>query len=51
MNNVDEKLKHELSDCLWSILVIADYYDIDLENQFSKSMDELETRVDAQLAN
>lgn len=50
MDNVDEKLRHELSDCLWSVLVLANYYDIDLESQFVKSMDELETRVEAELA-
>jgi NTP pyrophosphatase (non-canonical NTP hydrolase) len=50
MDDIDEKLKHELSDCLWSILVLANYYDIDLESQFVKSMDELEARVDKALA-
>lgn len=49
MDDVDEKLRHELSDCLWSVLVLANYYDIDLENQFLKSMDELEARVDNEL--
>ncbi|MES2631041.1 MAG: MazG nucleotide pyrophosphohydrolase domain-containing protein [Patescibacteria group bacterium] len=50
MDDIDEKLRHELSDCLWSVLVLANYYDIDLESQFVKSMDELEVRVDAELA-
>jgi NTP pyrophosphatase (non-canonical NTP hydrolase) len=50
MDDIDEKLKHELSDCLWSVLVLANHYDIDLENQFLKSMDELETRVNNELA-
>jgi len=50
MDNIDEKLKHELADCLWSVLVLANYYDIDLENQFITSMDELEVRVDKELA-
>ncbi len=49
MDDIDEKLKHELSDCLWSILVLSNYYDIDLENQFIKSMNELEVRVDSTL--
>ena len=49
MDDIDEKLQHELSDCLWSVLVLADYYDIDLEGQFVKSMHELEARVDSQL--
>ena len=50
MDNIDEKLQHELADCLWSILVLANYYNVDLENQFVKSMDELEARVDSELA-
>lgn len=49
MGDIDEKLKHELSDCLWSVLVLANYYNIDLENQFLKSMGELEVRVDKEL--
>ena len=42
--NVDEKLQHELADCLWSILVLADKYDIDLEKSFFKTMDEIEKK-------
>ena len=49
MDDIDEKLKHELSDCLWSVLVLADYYDIDLESQFMKSMNVLEARVQTEL--
>jgi NTP pyrophosphatase (non-canonical NTP hydrolase) len=37
--NVDEKLAHELADCLWSIIVLADAYGIDLERDFSQKMD------------
>lgn len=43
--SVDEKLAHELSDCLWSILVLADEYDVDLEASFHKTMDEIERRI------
>lgn len=50
MDNIDEKLKHELADCLWSILILAHYYKIDLENQFLESMKELEAQVDRELA-
>ena len=38
-------LRHELGDCLWSILVIANHYDIDLEAAFRKTMAELEERL------
>ena len=49
MDNIDQKLAHELSDCLWSLLVIASKYDIDLPKEFMKTMDELEVRVDGEL--
>lgn len=42
VDNVDAKLAHELSDCLWSILVLARLYGLDLEKEFLKTMDELE---------
>src|SRR3990167_3757666 len=44
MDNIDEKLAHELSDCLWSVLVLASKYNIDLATEFTKTMDQLETR-------
>ena len=46
MENVDEKLAHELADCLWSILVLSEKYGIDIEQSFLKTMDELENRLD-----
>lgn len=49
MDDIDHELAHELSDCLWSILVIASKYDIDLASEFMKTMDELEKRVDTEL--
>ena len=45
INNVDEKLAHELSDCLWCILVLANKYGVDIESSFMKTMDELEKRI------
>lgn len=43
--NVDEALAHELSDCLWSVIVLADKYGVDLEAAFVKTMGELDTRL------
>ena len=43
--DVDSKLAHELSDCLWSIIVLANKYDIDLEKSFVKTMDYLEKKT------
>lgn len=49
MNNVDDRLAHELSDCLWSILVLADKYHINLSIEFEKTMKELDTKISADL--
>lgn len=43
-----EKLAHELADCLWSLLVLADAYEVDLQQAFLRTMDELEAYLVAQ---
>jgi NTP pyrophosphatase (non-canonical NTP hydrolase) len=45
VDDVDAKLSHELSDCLWSVLVIAGKLGIDLEAEFKKTMQQLETKI------
>jgi NTP pyrophosphatase (non-canonical NTP hydrolase) len=50
MDDIDEKLAHELSDCLWSVLVLASKYNINLSETFMKTMDELDKRIDADMA-
>ena len=45
MDDIDAKLSHELADCLWSVLVLADKYKIDLASEFMKNMDGLEKRI------
>ena len=45
--NSKEKLEHELSDCLWSVIVLSRLYDIDLERSFMRTMDELEEHLSA----
>jgi NTP pyrophosphatase (non-canonical NTP hydrolase) len=50
MEDVDEKLAHELSDCLWSVLVLANKYNVNLASEFHKTMDELDARIDSELA-
>ncbi len=45
VDDVDAKLAHELADCLWSVLVLAKLYDVDLEKAFLTTMDELEARL------
>jgi len=45
VDNAKDKLAHELSDCLWSIMVLADLYDVDLEDEFMQNMDEIEQSI------
>lgn len=45
IENVDKKLAHELADCLYSIIIIAKKYDVDLEKAFLETMDELKERA------
>jgi NTP pyrophosphatase (non-canonical NTP hydrolase) len=45
IDDVDAKLGHELADCLWSILVIAGYYGLDLEKEFTTTMQHIATRI------
>ena len=39
--DLDEALGHELADCLWSVLVLADAYGVDLEREFAATMTDL----------
>ncbi len=43
--DADRKLGHELADCLWSVLVLASLYGVDLEAEFRRTMDELEKKL------
>lgn len=42
------KIEHELADCLWSILVLARMYNIDLEATFLNTMRDLHKFLDEQ---
>jgi NTP pyrophosphatase (non-canonical NTP hydrolase) len=42
-------LGHELADCLWSVLILAHKYDIDLAAEFSRTMAELEQAITRRL--
>ena len=44
-DDLDDKLQHELSDCLWSIIILADKCDVDLEASFKKTMDKLDNQL------
>ena len=49
VEDVDRKLAHELSDCLWCVLVLSKMYGLDLEKEFMKTMDELEAGLVAKM--
>src|SRR5476651_1999659 len=42
VEDVDRKLAHELSDCLWCVLVLYRSYGLDPEREFLKTMTELD---------
>jgi NTP pyrophosphatase (non-canonical NTP hydrolase) len=44
-----DALAHELADCLWSVLVLAGLFGIDLEQAFTTTMDQLDTRITNEL--
>ncbi len=43
--NSAEKLGSQLSHCLWSVIVLAKMYNIDLEQSFMETMDKLENHL------
>jgi NTP pyrophosphatase (non-canonical NTP hydrolase) len=45
IDDIDIKMAHEMADCLYSIFVIAEKYDVDLDKAFMDTMDELEKRA------
>ncbi|MEO6761629.1 MAG: nucleotide pyrophosphohydrolase [Candidatus Saccharimonadales bacterium] len=46
VDNVDSKLAHELAVCLWSVMVIADCYDLDLEKEFLHTVEIMTYKID-----
>jgi NTP pyrophosphatase (non-canonical NTP hydrolase) len=46
---VTGSLGHELADCLWSVLILAHKYEVDLAGEFDKTMDELEEWIEGEL--
>jgi len=46
IENVDEKIEHELCDCLYSVFSIADELDVDLQTAFDKNMALLAERIE-----
>lgn len=48
--DVDSRLGHELADCLWSLFILAEHYNIDLDKEFERTMDYLEKRIEKEMA-
>lgn len=49
IDNCHAKLGHELSDCLWSIVVLASKCGIDLEAEFLRNTREISAYVSGEL--
>lgn len=49
VDDLEEKIAHELSDCLWSILVLAHYLNVDLKAAYPKTINQLTTKLNAKL--
>ena len=43
--DVGKAIGHELSDCLWSVIVLADRLGVDLEAAFTQTMDDLGSQL------
>jgi NTP pyrophosphatase (non-canonical NTP hydrolase) len=50
IDDVHAKLGHELSDCLWSILVLANKCGVDLQAEFFRNTQEIAEHVSSELA-
>lgn len=48
ISDVDPKLAHELADCLWSILVLAKLYEVNLEQEFLKMVETVSKKLEVQ---
>lgn len=45
----EQKLAHELADCLWSVIVLAHLHGVDLEREFLDTMNTLERHINKNL--
>jgi len=45
IDDLDVKLAHELADCLWSVLILANQYGVDLDKTFQETMDDIERKI------
>jgi len=45
LEDIDARLAHELADCMWCLFVIANKYELNIEQAFSSSMDQLAAAI------
>ena len=45
IDDAHTRLGHELADCLWSVLVLADRYGVDLGAEFTQMTGDLEAKL------
>lgn len=45
-DDLDDAFAHELADCLWSVMTLADAYAVDLEDAFVSTMKALARGLD-----
>lgn len=45
-DDLDEAFAHELADCLWCVMTLADSYGVDLESAFISTMKDLNAVLD-----
>ena len=45
IDDAHARLGHELADCLWSVLVLADHYGVDLGAEFIQMTGDLEAKL------
>jgi len=50
VSDLDNKLAHELADCLWCVLILANQFDIDIEAAFETTMLRLEEEIRTDLS-
>ena len=43
--DVQSKLAHELADCLWSVIALANAYNINIEQAFLQTMNDLDSHI------
>jgi NTP pyrophosphatase (non-canonical NTP hydrolase) len=46
-SNINKEIEHEISDCLWSIIIIANELKIDLGKSFTRTMREIKEKEKA----